>query len=1160
METKTIKRFSIGMMLITFTLMICAAFGVPQSVFAAQSYSDHVGETIRLTQPASNYSVVAGQVELPTADFNGTLKVVAVTNNSAKQVIEVEPGTTSSPYTPTLDLVEEVSSYTVTYTLTAANNVETKTVINVDIDLTQPVFEWKANTKNIIPTKVNKKTDGSFTQINLPQPTIKDVDGNELTDGTLTVDAYDPDQTKITSQIDNFVWTAVEGNKVGTYTFVYTYKSSTSYTKTQTFTFTLTEETIETVLQISDWKDSKSLPTSMALFVESELPQPVVVNTKASNAKVDVYTNIYLKCVPDDETIQGTTYTNDESKKTTAGYTYTAELDDFKFTPTVAGKYTVTYRVEDFFGNTAEQSSDANAISVSKTKASGQGFVVPKYAEADIDDMIADMDAGTLLTAEDQIPSYVYKGYKFDFPALFGYDKAYGEESLENLTYQITISYTEPGKSSATRLSYSSAINETATNNRHLDPTDPTKNADLKDFEFKFAVDYTIRYLISDQQNNSLFDNTYTVKVAETKPDTEVSINMSGLNTIVKYGETLKFSVTASSFLSSDKSVTADERPTVVVKYTVGTSTVETVIQIHNDGFYYLDLVGDDFSGNQELKIIAKATDDLDVSKEIPKTIQIQDIQSDVSAPVVAYGDEIKFVGNEWGDGTTMNTIYAGTVLKLPIIVFDDESSFQVSAKILCNDKILSTGVWGARGENQPVSIGGQTFTASKVGTYTVVYEAKDLAGNIATKSFTFDVVGEEIPILHVGSFASSYEYGDEIDISNISVTINGEEVDSEYYTNIITNIPTSQEKVVDLINAFLATPAEIYTDPDTGISYYPADYKIKGSILCMIEGNVAVVDAQDLKTIIRAGQEGSITLTYWAVSENGDFNESPTSVTFDVADTKGPIVTLNAEKITTSAYDEEETIKIYIPDATSKDYISNEHCDVAITAKYKSDTTNLEIVKDDTNAGYYGYVVATKVGIIEVTYSSKDNMGNEAQYLTADETESLTYTISVGDVSAPVINTTELQEYVDSKNYKYQNEVTLDLSKLSITKDLSYESDGFSYKVTCDGVTVEDVTLDGSMLSFTASSYGDYVVSFDVEDASGIAADTKTVSFTISKEGGESTTSTTIWGTVLIIAVLVVLGVVIFLFAKPTKSKAKVKTESKKDDSKDKKNDKIEV
>ncbi len=1166
METKTIKRFSVGMMLVAFVLMIAAAFGLPQSVFATtQAKENNVGETLQLTNVLDKYTVGADNyVVLPTATFaSGELKVTAVTANSAKDSVEVGWNTAT---TPKLKFQNGVTDYLVTYTLTALNKVKTESVVKISLAPSQVVFDWDINTTKIIPAKINLKTNNEFTKINLPMPTVKNADGEELpTDGKLTVEMKDPDQTDISDQITSGVWTAKEGNKVGTYTVIYTYEDSNVQTKTQEFTFVLTKETIATQLQISGWKNSKTLPTSMALYVESELPQPAVVNTKASNADVDVYTLIYLQCVPSSTSDKATIYTNDESKKDTEGYTYCADLNNFKFTPTVAGKYTVTYVVQDFFGNTARQSSNSNAITAQKTKASGQAYIVDAYAgedetttKANYEKLVKDLEEEVLQTAESKIPSYVYTGYKFDFPAIFGYDKAYGNDSLTKLTYQIKVSYTETGKTSETTMNFSSSTSKTeGTANRHLDPENPTTNVNLKDFEFKYAVDYKIKYSVNDANNNSLFDNTYTVKVVESKPTTNISkLTIDGVNNNVKKGTTLKFTVSASSTLASDSSTTADARPTVEVKYSIGGND-ETVILLHSDGYYYLDLSDSKFS-NKQVTIIATATDDLEASKTISQTINVQDITSGQKAPEVK--SNIIF-DSSW-NGLKLNEIQAGTELNLPFLAFYDDSSFSVSAKVFCNGKELATQTWLKKGEKETITIGGQSFTASKVGTYFVVYEAKDFSGNKATKSFTFTVVGKEIPIINVKAFASSYEYGDEIDISNIAVTINGDEVNSSFYSNIITNVPNTEAKVTEMIEAFVQ--GNNYTDLDTGIVYEHANYTIKGSILCLIEGNVASFDdAQDLKTTIRAGQEGSVTLTYWAVSESGQFNENPTSVTFSVSDTKGPIVTLNAKKITTQTYDEKKggTV-VYIPNATAKDYASGEYCDVTITAKYKADSSNLTITQDTTKPGYYGYVEATKSGVIEVTYSSKDSKGNSATVLSGEENESLTYTISVGDVSAPVIDATELQKYVDEQNYKKGSTVSLDLSKLSITKDLTYKSSNFTYSVTCAGETVSDTTLDDSTLSFTADSYGEYVVSFNVKDSSGTAADTKTVSFTIKKESSESTTSTTVWGTVLIIAVLVVLGVVIFLFAKPTKSKAKIKTDAdKKDDKKDNnKKDKLEV
>ena len=64
-------------------------------------------------------------------------------------------------------------------------------------------------------------------------------------------------------------------------------------------------------------------------------------------------------------------------------------------------------------------------------------------------------------------------------------------------------------------------------------------------------------------------------------------------------------------------------------------------------------------------------------------------------------------------------------------------------------------------------------------------------------------------------------------------------------------------------------------------------------------------------------------------------------------------------------------------------------------------------------------------------------------------------------------------------------------------------------------------------------------MITFDVKDDAGNEATTITKTFTISSESVTPTNSSTIWGTILIVVSLVVLGLVVFFFVKPSKTKS---------------------
>ena len=195
---------------------------------------------------------------------------------------------------------------------------------------------------------------------------------------------------------------------------------------------------------------------------------------------------------------------------------------------------------------------------------------------------------------------------------------------------------------------------------------------------------------------------------------------------------------------------------------------------------------------------------------------------------------------------------------------------------------------------------------------------------------------------------------------------------------------------------------------------------------------------------------------------------------------------------------------------------------------------------------GYYGYFVANKNGNVVVTYEVSD-LSNNAN------TTTLEYTIGVGDVSAPDIILTDLQNALEDR-YNLKNKVILDLSlvRFNDAEALDYTNSTFTVSVTRDGETVS-VEYSGDndrYATFTFDKTGTYTISFNIEDSAGNVAETKSITYTISTDTTENIVPTTVWGTILIIVALVALGVVIFFFIKPTKAMVSASsTRGKKDD-----------
>ena len=198
-------------------------------------------------------------------------------------------------------------------------------------------------------------------------------------------------------------------------------------------------------------------------------------------------------------------------------------------------------------------------------------------------------------------------------------------------------------------------------------------------------------------------------------------------------------------------------------------------------------------------------------------------------------------------------------------------------------------------------------------------------------------------------------------------------------------------------------------------------------------------------------------------------------------------------------------------------------------------------------------HITVNKQGKITVKYSVSDKAGNTKT--------SASYIIHIGDTVAPVIDTSTLDTATTAPTIaKDGAKITIDLSKIGVSKDEIdiTNSDEFSVTVKKDGTEVEYTKAEGTnIIEVDASKAGEYVFTFQAIDAAGNKSATATKTVAVDSPKAKTTSSTTVWGTILIVAALIVLGLAIFFFAKPTKNKAKPaapkldKDKSKDDDKK---------
>ena len=1136
------------------------------SVLAKTASSTNMGETISIQSYKTNYTVDDIKVNntdgspykgnkyvvLPDATTSGGTVSVTATNSVGKKADVYQLDGHNC-----LDLSSDKGVYYITYSVTT-NGVTTATKeLRIAIDTIVPTYDWDQNTKQIIPAKVN-----AGSTIVFPYPSIIDEsaesedgetvyvkhNGNDLTDdyfatlddaatkdAGLTVVLTDPQKGEITLTKNGTDANAGKGYysvnitddfSTGKYTLTYTYSSENAYTIKKTYTFeVVTKEYFDQVedvtLKISAL--SSAMPTSMELNVETQLPYPTVTNTE-TNEEVSVYTVITVTCTPSDggEVVSWNSEDNPEL------------FEDFKFKPTIAGNYNISYTVRDFAGNTA--SAEYRTIrNVKKGTTGSEVYVVESYTtnleaikgltSEEVDDAFKN---GTLVAADYAIPTKIATGTQVTFPAIYGIDLT---DSFDDLTFSRIIT----NRTTGTSYTYSATSTD---NTRKVDPDQSFT------FTFEEAGTYTVRYQMRDSTstNSTIYYDPFTITVEDNYEDTKApEVTLLNVANNVTAGSETSFSVRAIDYENDEDDTIADANLKIVVQYQFSDGDLTTLFA--DDEGNYTIKIPETQTGSITVK--ATATDDANQSFTATKTIQIKNYSSDTSAPTISADFDF---GEDWftdgGSGSDFKVFTKGDEVTLPTVTFSDGSdNLVVTAYVDHVETGSNLAVFnGLSGTGSTVSFGGEKINLTNAGTYVVTYIAQDPAGNMAVKSFQFTASTNAAPTISgLGNINGTAEWGDEIDLVSPITVYN----DTDVVNYDIVYVPNST----------------------TDIATFLRDEVQNGSLVIQVTGNYIALPDNKIQA-----REGTITVNYWAKSENGLYNENPQTKTITAEDTTAPTFyvdeSLLPDTMEFNSEADNETDKsnwIYIP--SIENVVDNgsgvDFDSLSIIAQYSSSTQNLEIhdipADDAEHAGYYGYIIATKNGTINITYSISDRRQNIS--------EETVLSIAVGDVTPPEMSLDDLNI---ENSYNIGDILSIKLGDIKVTDDSdvqddpstdedesenNVESEKITVTLTCDGSTVSkaDSSIDKVQYDFKIEKAGSYVLTFRITDDAGNTT-TRTLEFTVSEPSSAPVISTAVWGTVLIIVSLLILGGVIYFFIKPSKTKVKdTKTKSTKNEEKDK-------
>ncbi len=1020
-----------------------------------------------------------------------------------------------------------------TYTATASG-ISTSKDFTLNLNADKVTFEWETNSKQIIPTQVNPSTATEQSVIVFPYPFIYKGDEDPINDtnsdglpeeiagltvtlrkGTETLTLSKGADPAETNTYGYYYYIVPTNAPLVEYTVAYSYAAGYAYTIKKEFNFNVVsasdynqKEDVELKLTLDS-----SISTAWEIGVEVTFPTITVTNSKKSDAKVAVYTEYLLTCIPSDGS---------------ANISYT--VTNHKFIPLVVGEYKIQYRVTDFGGNSKTVQHTTNS-KATNTSTGMKVYVVGGYEETDAEDMTTAALDNSLDTAEYMIPTKIAKAEDatgiITLPAIFAVDTTEsGLDTFDVLKDKFLRSITSPSR--VTKFQSTSA-------NSNEIVTEPWEEVE---YAFTEVGTYTILYQVVDSAGNVIPLGRYYVTVEEGYEDnTAPEVSVSGLSKVAKAGDTISFSVVAADYLP-DSTEVADERIKVEVTVAVGEDS-PIILTKNTDGKYEYTIPADTAMGTT-VSVNAKATDYAGNYTDAPYTITVSNYSGDNEAP---FGG-VFTLDPEWiSSGVNFVDFYHGDEIFLPEITFSDDSdNLAVNVDIYCDGVKVNTfgkSSWKAK----ELKMGGEKVTLTHSGKYMVVYEAIDANGNSTIQSLHFNVISKVIPSI-AGSIAEKVEYGTTIDLSAIvSVQENGIQMDG-YFTNVYA------------MNANLTESAHQIAFLDELV-----ENDVQSALVIQYSGGCKAVPGE-LKLV---AQTGNIQISYWAIGPTGLYNSVPKTLTTTAADTIAPVVTFEDDAGVTSAHpyvtsgtDEERrianTVKIPLFTATDSSGSGVDFSTVKVTVEYQNSSTNKPAVTvykgavgEEGEEGYqpadadygkfYGYFIVNDDGYVNVTYTVSDYTGNEGR---------ASYTIAIGDVQKPIINVDGLNF---KESYNLNDELKIDLTKIVVLEP-EKESTTLSYsnvtvKVFLDG---EDITSSAKLEKSTSTewyykldSVGNYKITFDVSDNAGNSAEQKVISRTISVASTSTTISTTVWGTVLIIVALIVLGGVIYFFIKPSRTKGQI-------------------
>jgi len=1049
--------------------------------------------------------------KLPKVSAPGAtnVSVVARMSNGIYANVYQEKDSTDTYYLVT----DKAGKFDIIYTATNGDNSSTSTQgITVEIVAKGITLEFDSNVEQIIPT-VAYAND----KIVFPKAKVMvdgELDESRANDVTLSLTANNEDKTSslVKDTETGFYSYTIGSSDTGDFTATYshTYAGKTiRYVKT----FRVNTNQQDVKLKYSNSLNSKLQSLSLEVGVETTLPTPTVVNAEANDVEVSSETYTFVTI----ERVGGTASTD------------TRVITDYKFTPWAEGSYRITYTTRDFWGVadiTASGHTCSTSVQRSGIKLTSNSLTVRAVKEYDPSetDFYKNLDlSDSQWESHDYDVKDIYyitdgaEGVKATFPAIIA-KGGWGE--YKNLKLE--------------RVIWKNSVSLWTLENEHKKDKETTgkDNANSEgSYWFTSEGTYEIVYnaMYVDDNGNQISGTrkslaSYKFEIVKgAQPTTPEATNLTITAPSIPTPAVLKNSNETVTFNAPTVSDDKDTRLQVSVEYKFDNYATSFPATKNSDGTYSIEIKdpeieGLDWSQQSKITITFKVTNDNNQSKTVEKEIELLSYENDATAPTLSQSGAAEY--NE--DTKKINLATAKFIDQGGVATNVSLTMYVINSK----GKVVDIYNGNSSASDHSATLKEFSYEPIEEGDYTFVYVATDQNGNSTTFSTTCRVdfrLGYSVSI----SGIETQEYGNVLDLTNvISITKNGETINiSNSNVSIVTSeITEDSSEFTSLANNSMLIQV-------TGQGSFKLDNKgINSRIVCL---------------------SGDIYVKAWVKDNLGvcDFNNNASSlISFESKDTIAPVFTVEGEKNGSSLlgsykYGDTTTANTHdVPwfeEGVVENGVGIDEDTFKVELKWSTATDPFKTFTiEDARAGNLSFE-ATQQGRIQVTYSVADLKGN---------TNSREFWIYIGDVLAPEI---VLDNDAITAPSKIGEDCSISFDKITIKNDESLNKGTYlKINVTHNGSTV-DYTYDTENssktgLHFTTGEAGTYVITFNVTDDAGNEATTVTKTITVKADSSTTVNSSTVWGTIMIIVSLVVVGIVIYFFVKPSKNKTKADTSKK--------------